>query len=119
MAEAQGGVAGDAAPAMDDLRHPVGRYLDLAGEFGGRDTDLLQFVGKDLAGMGGWAGHELHLSSDSPWFRPVTGGQVRGKVGAPFPGKSKAMITVDVGFVIRIFVDYLDRQASRLDAVAR
>lgn len=27
MAEAQGGVAGDAAPTMSDLRHPVGRYL--------------------------------------------------------------------------------------------
>jgi len=36
VAKAQGGVAGEGLLAVDDLRDPVGRHVDLARQFGGR-----------------------------------------------------------------------------------
>jgi hypothetical protein len=44
------GVAGDAAPALNNLRDPVGGHLDLARQFGRRDANFLQFVGENFAG---------------------------------------------------------------------
>lgn len=53
VAEAQSGVAGDASPAVNDLRDAIRRNLDLAGKLGRRHADLLQLVGEDFAGMNG------------------------------------------------------------------
>lgn len=51
MGEAQGGIAGDAAGAVEDLRDAVGGHAELAGEFGGAHVERLQFFGQMFAGM--------------------------------------------------------------------
>src|SRR5215211_8639947 len=48
VTEAQRGVCGDAALAVDDSCHAVHRNLDLARQLGGRDSELLQFFGEVL-----------------------------------------------------------------------
>lgn len=57
VSKAQGRITGDAAMAMDDLRYPIGRHLDLPGEFGRRNAELTEFIGKNFAGMDRWTGH--------------------------------------------------------------
>ena len=62
--EAKGGVAGDATAAMNDLRHAIGRDVDLARKLGRRDAKLGQLVGQDFSGVDGGA---RHGSISSQW----------------------------------------------------
>jgi hypothetical protein len=67
VAEAKRGVAGDGALALDDLRDAVRWHGQLPRQFGGRDVQLIQFVGENFAGMDCGAGHRfLPLRNDNP-----------------------------------------------------
>ena len=62
VAEAQGRIPGDRSLPVDDLTHAIGRHVDLAREFCGRDAEFRQFVLQNPAGMEGSLEH-LHFSS--------------------------------------------------------
>ena len=51
MTEAQGGVRGDGALAIYDLRDAVHRHSKLTGQLGGAYAEFAQFIGQMLAGM--------------------------------------------------------------------
>ena len=59
MPETKGSVAGDATAPMDDLRHAIGRDVDLPRKLGRRDAKLGQLVDQDFSGVDGdlAAGH--------------------------------------------------------------
>src|SRR5271170_2503479 len=57
MAKTQSRVSRDPAPPPDDLGNAVRGHFNLTRQFGRRDTDLLQLVGEDFAGVDGWPGH--------------------------------------------------------------
>jgi hypothetical protein len=57
MAETKGGVAGDATSPMDNLRHAIGRDVDLPRKLGRRDAKLGQLVSEDFSGVNGGARH--------------------------------------------------------------
>ena len=52
-------VSGHRALALNDLRDPVRRNLDLPRQFGRRNGELLQFVAQDFAGMDRWSCHRF------------------------------------------------------------
>jgi hypothetical protein len=59
VAETKRGVAGDGALALDDLRDAIRRDGELPRQFGGRDLQLVQFVGENFAGMDCGTGHRF------------------------------------------------------------
>jgi hypothetical protein len=52
--EAQRGVAGDGAAAIEDLGDAVGGNAELAGELGGADGEFVEFLGQMLAWVDGF-----------------------------------------------------------------
>jgi hypothetical protein len=57
VSKAQSRITGDAAMAMDDLRYPIGRHIDLPGQFGRSNAEFTEFIGKNFTGMNRWTGH--------------------------------------------------------------
>jgi len=58
VAEPQRGVAGDTPAAVNDLRHTIGRDVDLSRKLGRGNAKFAQFIGKDFAGMDCGTGHD-------------------------------------------------------------
>ena len=48
MSEAQGGVAGDGARSVQDLRDAIGRHVDLSRQFGRAHIECLQFFSQGV-----------------------------------------------------------------------
>ena len=57
VGQAQGGVAGDGAPAVEDSGYAVGWNLDVPGKRGGAHVELFQLLGKVFAGVDCRDGH--------------------------------------------------------------
>jgi hypothetical protein len=43
--------------AMDNLRDPIGRHIDLPGEFGRRNAELTELIGKNFTGVKRWTAY--------------------------------------------------------------
>src|SRR6185436_8386550 len=65
MAEPKRGVAADRPLALNDLADAVGWHCKLAGKLRRGDTDLLELVGEDLAGVDG---RTTHVCSPCQWW---------------------------------------------------
>jgi len=68
MSEAQGGVAGDGACAMQNLRDAIGGHRDVSRKFRRAHVECLQLFGQVFARMNGrdWHGNSPNDSQQSP-----------------------------------------------------
>lgn len=59
--ESQCGFGGDGAFPRQNLGYPVGRHMDILGQFGGAYLEFGKFLGENFTGVYGSFAHFVHL----------------------------------------------------------
>jgi hypothetical protein len=60
--ESQRGLGGDGAFPLQNLGYPVGRHMDILGQFGGAYIEFGKFFGENFTGVYGSSAHFVHLN---------------------------------------------------------